>query len=154
VSWTAEDAVAVDVTAGGQTVRVAGATGRGSVPVRLDEPGFVEVRAVNDIGADCRVVGPIAVVPPPVLRSLPMPRLDGTPAHLLTPPELGLPPLPTLDLPATVDPVGWFADVSRTPARTSSPELRTARFPLDIASLMIDGPELDLGLTPDHEGTV
>jgi len=155
VSWTAEDAVAVDITAGGHTVRVAGATGRGSVPVRLDEAGFIEVRAVNDIGVDCRVVGPIAVVVPPVLRSLPvpMPRLDGPPAHLLAPPDLGLLPLPTLDLPAIVDPVGWFTDADRTPARTSLPELRTARCPLDIASLMIDGPELDLGLTPDPEGT-
>ena len=73
VEWEARDAIEVEFTAGTSSSRVDGRQGKGRTPVEPDKSGWIEVRAVNDLGADHRRVGPVTVVAPPELRPLPVP---------------------------------------------------------------------------------
>jgi hypothetical protein len=152
ISWTATDAVVIEATAGGRVVRVDGSAGTGVISVPLDGPCMVSVRAMNKVGDDSVQIGPIAVVPPPpMVRSLPVPMPVLRPS---TPPQMSptLGPPPAVDLPEVPF---HFTDLFATSTTTwSPPVLGPVSCPLDLVSLMIDGPEVAPGLlTPLTGGT-
>lgn len=153
VHWAAEQARTVEVTAASRKVRVDGRPGHGSVPVSLDASGFVEVRAVNDVGIDHRRLGPIAVVRAPAEQPLPVPMpLLEWPGFAASP-QVALPGLPAVELPAApFTATGWAGETAAGPV-PRWPALPSANCPIDIASLIILGPQFDLGVDPDGGGT-
>jgi len=157
VHWEAEHARTVEVTAASRRVRVDGRPGHGSVPVLLDSPGFVEVRAVNDVGVDHRCLGPIAVVRKPAEQPLPVPMPQPEWPTFTTLPA-ALPPLPAVELPAVpFVPVPFMPTVPAGEPEIGSaprwPALPSTRCPIDVLSLTTLGPRLDLGLEPEGGGT-
>jgi hypothetical protein len=153
VTWAATDAVTVEVTAGHHTVTVDGVSGSGTVQVPLHESGLVRVRAINQLGEDSRVIGPVAAVPPPpttVPLPVGMPALDLRTLPSMVAPTV--PPVPHLDLPMIPLDFGALVGTGNT-AHTSWPALDSADCPLDVVSLMFDGPELTPGLIPSTKGT-
>jgi hypothetical protein len=155
VHWAAERALAVEVTAKARPARVDGTAGSGSVPVLLDTSGFVEVRAINDAGIDHRCLGPFAVIPAPVEEPLPvpMPRPEWPEPTLIEPPQAMLPQLPMVELPVvTLGPTPLIVEPelgSRPSVASEWPMLLSVRCPIDIVSLITNGPQLDIGVGPD-----
>lgn len=159
VQWTAEHARAIEVTARARTARVNGAAGSGSVPVLLSSSGFVEVRAINEAGIDHRCLGPIAVVPVPteVPLPVPMPQPEWSEPILIEPPQVRLPQLPIVELPAvSCGPMASIVEPEPGPTPGLAPGLAplwptlpSVRCPVDVMSLITDGPQLDMGVGRD-----
>jgi hypothetical protein len=149
VEWEARDTTEVRFTAGGTTSLVDGRQGRGTTSVVLDESGWIDVRAVNNLGVDHRRLGPVTVVVPPDVRPLPVPvpqvawPLFGQGG----PPRVVLPPLPAVDL-RPMTPEG-FAAGGRRPSLPAVPVPFGGGFPFDLQAMLTESPEIDLGF---HDG--
>ncbi|WP_328645147.1 hypothetical protein OHS58_33515 [Amycolatopsis sp. NBC_00348] len=144
--WTAEDATSIEVVTSRERLVFDGRPGAGSVALVFTEPGFVMVRAVNDLGIDNRVLGPLTVVTPPVQQPMPiaMPVLDMPLQGWPQPPELVLPRLPEMR------PLAFPGRPGDVPAADDLPwpDLWPADFPFDLTSLTTGGPGFDLGFVP------
>jgi hypothetical protein len=136
LTWSTQDAVIIEVLADHRHFTVDGRAGRGTIPVILDRTGYVRVRVVNESGSDQRVVGPIAVLDPPVLREMPvpMPQLTRLSGVWPSPPDYVLPALPSLRTPVFL---GDTTDPPPIPAGLWS-------CPYDVVSMMTGPSALDL----------
>jgi hypothetical protein len=140
LSWQVDDAVTVEVQHGGENHRFDGRAGAGTQQITLTETGYVQVRAVNDIGSDHTIIGPVAVVSPPPQVRVPVP-LPEPPWPTSDVPDLPgydvptFPVLPVVAMPETLTTVP--AGGLRWPALPSVP------CPIDIVPLLLDSPELD-----------
>jgi hypothetical protein len=138
--WDVDDAITVEVRHGGETHRFDGRAGTGTQPITLAETGFVQVRAINDVGSDHTIIGPVAVVSPPAQVSVPVPLPD------LAWPIADVPDLPEPDLPAfpVLPTVAMPETLTAVPAGGLRwPELPSVPCPVDIVPLLLDSPELD-----------
>jgi hypothetical protein len=148
LTWTTVDALTVEVRHGGEVLSVDGRAGGGSLPIVLAETGYVHVRAVNDVGSDHVIIGPVAVVAPPeqVPVQVAMPEIQWPAADPPPMPADVSPAFPTLSdipLPGTLTTVPP-GESMRWPALPSVP------CPIDVVKLMTDSPELDLATL--HKG--
>ncbi|HEX6343915.1 hypothetical protein [Umezawaea sp.] len=148
VEWEARDAVEVEVTAGAVTSRVDGAPGRGRTSVAVAESGWVDVRAVNNLGTDHRRLGPLTAVAPPRIHPLPVPvpQVAWPLLGQAGPPRAELPPLPAVDVRAMAPEA--FTTGGRRPPLPSVPA-PTAGFPFDLRAMLTESPGFDPWF---HEG--
>ncbi|HWO65106.1 MAG TPA: hypothetical protein VNO31_34225 [Umezawaea sp.] len=149
VEWEARDAIEVEFTAGATSSRVDARQGRGSTSIEPGESGWIDVRAVNNLGADHRRLGPVTVVEPPEVRPLPvpMPQVEWPLLGQAGPPRTVLPPLPAVDV-RPMAPQAFTAG-GRRPSLPSVPVPFGAGFPFDLKAMLTESPEIDLGL---HDG--
>ncbi len=149
VEWEARDSTEVEITAGSWSARADARRCRGTTSVVPTGSGWIDVRAVNNLGADHRRVGPVTVVAPPEVQPLPVP-MPQVPWPLLGqagPPRAVLPPLPAVDVrPMAPD---AFTKGGRKPSLPSVPVPFGAGFPFDLQAMLTEAPELDLGF---HDG--
>lgn len=166
VHWEAIDAATVEVITSRYVERVDGTTGAGTVRIFPTESDFVQVVARNEHGEDVRTIGPIMVVrpppevvvgpppkvvlspPPTVDLPVPTPRLDLPPALLMPPHTPALPPVPEVRLPGPPSEALDLVGQSHSPSGSVLPPITPVVPPFDVASLIMDGPRLDLGHTP------
>jgi hypothetical protein len=151
VEWEAEGATEVEFTSGARSSRVDGQQGRGRTSVVPDESGWIDVRAVNNLGGDHRRVGPVTVVAPPEVQPLPvpMPQVAWPLFGQVGPPHAQLPPLPAVDVrPMAPD---AFTAGGRRPSLPDVPVPLWAGFPFDLQAMVTEVPGLDLGFD-DGEG--
>lgn len=150
VSWEALDASEIVLRTKGHEVRVDGGPGRGVTPIVLDEPGFVEVIAINALGVDSCAAGPVTVVEPPAHQQLPV-ALPDVPWPAVPEPEI--PHVDLLPLPRFLSSQQELDLSEPTPPRAFAwpelPRLSAVQFPLDLTAMFADGPELDLDLRSD-----
>lgn len=151
--WQATDAVTLDIVAGGRTTTVDARQGGGVVPLRLDRTTHVTVSAINPMGADTRVLDPVAVIPPPNVLGTPvaMPELPRVGDLVDALPRPALPPLPDVVLPDRFSPL--LGSTAEPGSRFDWPEFEVAAFPLDLNDLLLGGPSLVEELLTDSEET-
>ena len=144
VHWRATDALTVEIRIASHTERVPATADHGTAHIFPAESAYVLVVARNEVGADARTIGPVAVVyPPPQLElPVPMPHLDW-PAALVSPPRPALPLLPTLRLPAPV--VGPLDLLGARAERADLPPIVSLAPPFDVTSTIMAGPRMDFG---------
>ncbi|WP_410610276.1 hypothetical protein [Amycolatopsis sp. lyj-109] len=150
--WQATDAVSLDIVANGRTTSIDARQGGGVVPLWLDRTSHVTVTAVNPMGADTRVLDPVAVIPPPSVLGTPvaMPELPRVAELTGALPRPALPQLPDVVLPEPFDPLAAMA----SPARPFGwPDFEIAGFPFDLDELLLGGPSLVEELLTDSEET-
>ncbi|SFR22904.1 hypothetical protein SAMN04488564_106408 [Lentzea waywayandensis] len=148
--WRATDAVTLDVVVDGKKTSVDARPGSGVVQLWPDRTTHIAVTAANSLGTDSRVVGPVAVIPPPdVLRTpVVLPDLPPVTEFMGSLPRTSLPDLPDVVPRARLDPF----DVAPAGRGFGWPALDVARFPFDLNELLLGGPPLD-GLLANSEET-
>jgi hypothetical protein len=141
LSWQAVDAVTVEIRHGAEVHVIDGRQGAGALPINLTETGYVHVRALNDIGSDHTIIGPVAVIAPPeqVRVPVPMPELAWPMADLPPVPQHRPPDFPVLPGVAMPDRLTAVPDEGMR-----WPTLPAVPCPVDVMSLLFDSPELDL----------
>ncbi len=140
LKWQVEDAISVEIRYGDQTLRVDGRGGAGQLPITLTETTYVHVRALNDVGSDHTIIGPVAVVSPPTQVRVPVALPE------MTWPFTDTPDLPRFDTPAFPVLSGAALPDTITTVPTGGlrwPAIPAVPCPVDIVSLLQDSPELD-----------